>query len=156
MMPDETVVDFRSKKKREDAEMDMTPMVDVTFLLLIFFMVTAAFTMQKSFEVPTPKSDEASTNVVVREEEDNNKVVVRVDEFNTFHVLAPDWDDERECPSKQDLLVALREARSTGAKDLLVKAHTESTHEKVIVAMDAGTSADMENVSLQTMEEDDF
>ena len=37
-----------------EAELDMTPMCDVTFLLLIFFMVTAAFAMQKSFEVPAP------------------------------------------------------------------------------------------------------
>ena len=52
---------FVKKEKAEQPEMDMTPMVDVTFLLLIFFMVTAAFTMQKSFEIPTPKTDHRET-----------------------------------------------------------------------------------------------
>ena len=51
-----------SKGKREEEEMDMTPMVDVTFLLLIFFMVTAAFSVQKVIEVPAPQEQEASTN----------------------------------------------------------------------------------------------
>src|SRR5688572_20269137 len=41
-------VSLREKSAPQEAEMDMTPMVDVTFLLLIFFMVTASFTMQKS------------------------------------------------------------------------------------------------------------
>ena len=36
------------RQPREEEELDMTPMVDVTFLLLIFFMVTASFSLQKS------------------------------------------------------------------------------------------------------------
>ena len=42
-------------------DLDMTPMVDVTFLLLIFFMVTAAFSLQKSINVPTPEKEENAT-----------------------------------------------------------------------------------------------
>ena len=42
-------ISFEKKDIPED-ELDMTPMVDVTFLLLIFFMVTASFTLQKSLE----------------------------------------------------------------------------------------------------------
>lgn len=152
---DDAVVDFRAKEKRAHPEMDMTPMVDVTFLLLIFFMVTAAFTMQKSFEMPTPQSDQASTNVQQDTQDNEDMIVVRVDEFNTFHVLAPAWDDERECPSKQDLLVNLRDARSNGsATKMLVKAHAEATYEKVIMAMDAGTTVGMDGVKLMTVEDD--
>jgi len=44
-------------------------MVDVTFLLLIFFMVTASFTLQKSIPQPPAASDAPSTNVVEEEEE---------------------------------------------------------------------------------------
>ena len=49
---EEAAMEFRPLSNKSDSEMDMTPMVDVTFLLLIFFMVTAAFAMQKSFQVP--------------------------------------------------------------------------------------------------------
>ena len=52
------------RKNRPEEEMDMTPMVDVTFLLLIFFMVTAAFSLQKSIEMPRQQTDAPSTSVV--------------------------------------------------------------------------------------------
>ena len=39
-----------SGRELDDSGLDMTPMVDVTFLLLIFFMITASFSMQKSLE----------------------------------------------------------------------------------------------------------
>ena len=47
----EPEVNFGSKGVIED-ELDMTPMVDIVFLLLIFFMVTASFTLQKSMQQP--------------------------------------------------------------------------------------------------------
>jgi biopolymer transport protein ExbD len=43
------------KKKTEDAELDITPMIDVVFLLLIFFMVTSTMDDQKAANVPPAK-----------------------------------------------------------------------------------------------------
>ena len=156
----EAAVAFRSDKHDRDAEMDMTPMVDVTFLLLIFFMVTAAFTMQKSFEVPISEDEQASQRPIQEIESDADFVIVRVDEFNTFHVSAARWDEEREAPSEQDLLVRLMEARRgtgsvAGATRMLVMASGEAHHEKVVTAMDAGASAGMEDVKLVTVEDDE-
>ena len=51
-----------NKANREETEMDMTPMVDVTFLLLIFFMVTASFALQKAVELPPQQSEAPSSN----------------------------------------------------------------------------------------------
>ena len=151
---------FLRKEKKAQPEMDMTPMVDVTFLLLIFFMVTAAFTMQKSFEIPTPKMDQPSTQTKTIDdfEEDPDYVLVRIDEYNTFYVLASSWDEERECPGEQDLIVNLRAASrgddGTGAHKLLVMAHGDASHERVVMAMDAGTAIGMEDVKLVTVEDD--
>ncbi len=153
-------IQFPVNRDVNEVEMDMTPMVDVTFLLLIFFMVTAAFTMQKSFQVPTPRSDAPSTTPQTVEdfEADPSYVIVRIDEYSTFHVAAADWDEEEEAPSAQDLLVKLRKARKegSGANRLLVMAHGDATHEKVVTAMDAGNEVGMEEVKLVTMEDDAF
>jgi biopolymer transport protein ExbD len=147
--------------ERIETEMDMTPMVDVTFLLLIFFMVTASFSLQKSLEVPTPtESDQASTNARPEDkppEEDPDYVIVHVDAFNTYQVTTPEW--EEEAPSAQDLHILLRRAREGGAggtvpTKLIVRANIESLHEKVVTAIDAGAAAGMEEVQLMTVEDD--
>ena len=144
-------------KDRDESEMDMTPMVDVTFLLLIFFMVTAAFSLQKSLEVPTPKEDRPSTQTVQEKppEEDPDFVTVYVDENNTFNVQTVDW--EKEAPTRQELNKLLDDARkgdSGGNKPtkMLVKANEECLHEAVVTALDAGRRVGMEQVQLMTVE----
>ena len=46
---------LKKKKKPEEAELDITPMIDVTFLLLIFFMVTSTMQSQAETNVPPAK-----------------------------------------------------------------------------------------------------
>ena len=154
LVADEAAIEFRSLKTDTEAELDMTPMVDVTFLLLIFFMVTAAFTMQKSFQVPAPNEDAPSTQI--QETVDDGVITVRIDEFNTFFV-STSWLEEQEAPSEQELLRRLREAKrgdgSTVPNTLIVEAHGDAIHAKVVMAMDAGTEVGMEEVKLRTVDE---
>lgn len=144
---------------RPETEMDMTPMVDVTFLLLIFFMVTAAFSLQRSLQVPTPHPDEASTNVQQRDpQEDPDTVTVHVDEYNSYRVVTT--EDDVEAPSEQELLIQLRKARAGDSRGhrptkLLVMANVEALHKKVIAAMDAGSEVGMEEIKLMMVEENE-
>ena len=148
-------------RKKEDAEMDMTPMVDIVFQLLIFFMVTASFSMQRSLEIPKPEEDKPSTAVNPNPkdiETDPDYVTVLVDRFGSFHVQTVDFDEE--APSQQELLVKLRRARrgdSAGniPKKLLVKANGEAAHHRVVIALDAGPEVGMSEVQIQTVEDDD-
>ena len=47
----------RHKKKRIGIKIDMTPMVDIAFLLLIFFMVTTVFRTPQAMEINLPPKD---------------------------------------------------------------------------------------------------
>jgi biopolymer transport protein ExbD len=146
------------RSKPEESEMDMTPMVDVTFQLLIFFMVTASFTMQRSLKIPAPKETQAvATKSLQDYEEDPEFVTVRIDSVGTFFVSGVKWPDEMECPSEQELLVKLREARQDGGGNgskMLVVAHGEAEHARVVTAIDAGLSAGIEDVQLLSVEDD--
>ncbi len=44
----------RQASKAEDVEMDMTPMLDVVFILLIFFIVTAVFVKEPGVDINKP------------------------------------------------------------------------------------------------------
>ena len=142
------------RTKRPEEEMDMTPMVDVTFLLLIFFMVTAAFSLQKSIQMPRQQTDAPSTNI--EEEIDELDVVeIQVDEFGSFLVMAPGF--ERETPGKLNLITALREAIA-GTRDgmrLDIKVHESAKLHALVDAMDAGTIAGYSDLHVMQVEEFD-
>jgi biopolymer transport protein ExbD len=147
------------RSKPEESEMDMTPMVDVTFQLLIFFMVTASFTMQKSLKIPAPKETQAaaSSKSIQDFEEDPEFVTVRIDQNGTYFISGEKWSDEVECPSEQELLVKLREARQAGgttASKMLVMAHGDAEHSRVVTAIDAGLSAGIDDVQLLSVEDE--
>ncbi len=150
-------VRLRPNRELADAEMDVTPMVDVVFNLLIFFMVTASFSLQKAFQVPTPKTEQPSTSAVVQELEDEpDTITVRVDSNSTFRVICPEFDEE--APSDQELFLKLQAARvaTPTANKLMVIAHGDARHDKVVAAMDAGTAVGMDGIKLMSVEEDEY
>lgn len=148
---------FQFSNRGEPEElMDMTPMVDAVFLLLLFFMVTAAFSLQKSIQVPAPDPTEAAKQdrTIEEIEADNDYVIVRIDRDNTV------WVEDRVAPSRHELLSQLREARQRGGErppgSLMVVASGDATHETVVMALDAGSAVGMENVRLAPVDADDF
>ena len=139
--------------KRDEESIDMTPMVDVTFLLLVFFMVTASFALQRSLEFPVHDNKPSTAQRALDEEV--ALITVTIDAFNTYTVSTPDW--EEEAPSEFDLHVLLREARrrhDSGGRPvaLLVRANGEALHEKVVTALDAGLAVGLSEVRLETIE----
>jgi biopolymer transport protein ExbD len=143
----------------QDDGLDMTPMVDVTFLLLIFFMVTAAFALQKSIHIPTPDpTDSASQSRSVEElEKDDDYIIVRIDRDDSV------WVDDLEAPSPQELLAKLKEklaggddTDSKGPSKMMVMANGDARHETVVMVLDTGTAAGIDDVRLATGGEDDF
>jgi biopolymer transport protein ExbD len=148
-------VEFAQRSAGE-ADLDMTPMIDCVFLLLIFFTVTATYTLQKSFDIPPPSDDKTVTQQRIVDPEEGN-VVIRIDKDSTI------WVNDSEAPSEQDLLVKLREAKqgvpgsnSSPINSLLVMADGEARHEVVVMALDAGNAVGMEPIKLAMVDEDDF
>jgi biopolymer transport protein ExbD len=150
----------RLEKNRAQPEMDMTPMVDVTFLLLIFFMITAAFALQKSLEVPPVDEDEAAASQTV-EDLEKDSIVIRVDGDNVFWIGCPMWAEEQRSPSATDMRSKVRDARKgndrgPGPAKMLVQANGDATHEHVVAALDAGSAVGVEDIRLMTYEDGDL
>src|SRR4029077_6559152 len=85
---EEPPLKFRRPSESASDDIDMTPMIDVVFQLLIFFMVTAAFGLQKAIELPTPNPSESSaqSRTIEELEQDKDHVVIRVDGENRLWV----------------------------------------------------------------------
>jgi biopolymer transport protein ExbD len=156
---DELIHRPRDDDEKKD-EMDMTPMVDVTFLLLIFFMITAAFALQKSLSVPPTGDDQAAPTQTV-EDLEKDSIVVRVDGDNVYWVGCPMWTEEQRAPSMTDMRAKVREAREgdghrKGPTKMLVQANGDATNERVVAALDAGSAVGMEDIRIMTYEDGDL
>lgn len=142
------------RRQLSGGDLDMTPMVDVTFLLLIFFMVTASFSLQKSIQMPRQSSDLASNSPIDIDQVDLEPVQLEINAAGGFLVLTPDW--EREPTGKQNLVSMLKEAAGTrgGGMMLDIKVHENAKLQTLVDGMDAGTIAGF--AQIQVAEVDGF
>lgn len=158
-VPAEPAADIRfPKTPLSDDRIDMTPMIDCVFLLLIFYVVTATFAYQKSLESPRPETEsQAPARQLEQILESDEAIVVRVDKESVL------WVNESEVRSRHDLLAKLRAAmhgsESSGGRrptQLIVLADPDARHEAVVMALDAGNAVGMENIRLATVPDEEF
>lgn len=138
----------RVKKKRVGVRIDMTPMVDVAFLLLIFFMVTTVFRRPLAMEINMPEPD-----VKVEVPESNvMSIFIDRDEAMFFKIgkteLSPiTW------PQLEPTFQANAEVNPNLI--ILVKIHREARYEPMVDMMDTLEDANMQRFSLIPMNETD-
>ncbi len=129
----------------EFEDMDLTPMVDVTFLLLIFFMVTASFTLQKSIEVPDPDPDKkgATQSIQNLDELLDESVKVEIDEKNTIFI------DDEPLADLEQLSETLQDKLLTENKnELVLTASAIAFHDTVIQVIDAANEVGMQKIRM--------
>ncbi len=141
--------------EKAELEWDITPMVDVAFLLLIFFMLTASFSIQKAIRTALPQSEQPSSNAVqVQPEAIAESVIVQIDEFNAYTVVASDGQTS-DASSKQELISILRDIRSESGDQLpriVIQAHVDSFHGATVGCMDAAIEAEFTSFQLYAVD----
>lgn len=140
--PDEDAPRGVRESRLSSDGLDMTPMVDVTFQLLIFFMITASFVTQKSLQTspPEPNDDTGSVQLQVEDLQDQS-VVVNIDAEGGMQV------DDVPVESASVLVETLMSKMATEQKtQLLIEADYNAKHGAIIQVIDAGLSAGMTNI----------
>ena len=121
----------------EEAQIDMTPMLDVVFIMLIFFITTASFVKEAGVEVLSPEA-----NMAIKKPEANIFVAVSAD--NKI------WVDKRqvEAPVLRQVIETLRAESPGGA--VIIQADKRADVGMTIKALDAIKAAGVEDVSVAT------
>jgi len=132
------------RQKRVSVRIDMTPMVDIAFLLLIFFMVTTVFRKPQAMEVNLPPPDAKvqvpESNVIT--------LFVRPDERIYFRKAT----GPMESTAMKDLVEFFTEEyRLNPDLIVLVKVNREARYETMVDVMDELELADMTRFSLVPM-----
>ncbi|MBS3744190.1 MAG: biopolymer transporter ExbD [Wenzhouxiangellaceae bacterium] len=129
----------------EEPEINLTSLIDVVFLLLIFFMVSATFERQALLRVELP---EAST---AERESLPERVELVITETGDYFVGDNMLADQR----RATLRLALSQAFAERPDALLViRADTLADHGLVVRAMDAASAEGISRLTIATVEED--
>lgn len=135
----------RRKRKHQDegdkAEIDLTPMLDVVFIMLIFFIVTASFVKEKTINVNVPENTDAPPPPP---SDDNSTILIVVDDQDDVFV-----DNRRIDINSVRALVAQKSAANPGG-GVVVRAHEESSTDTYVKIANASQEAKIYNVSLVT------
>ena len=119
-------------------ELDLAPMVDVAFQLVLFFMVTATTVLYKTLEIPKP-SGEAPAGAVAQgrsrsiDDLKDDYILVEIDDRGALKL-----DRQPIEPVRATLVENLRRAREkTGRKAMLLVADAATLHRHAVLAYDA-------------------
>jgi len=128
-------------KKKDELDVNITPLIDVVFLLLIFFMVSTTFKHESEITINLPESSSKSPP------KENNIIEIAIDAKGTYFI------DKRQVVNTQ--LETVKRALSKVAGDrkkpvILISADAQTPHQSVIVAMDAARQLGFVNLSIAT------
>lgn len=124
-----------NKSQEQEASVDITPMLDVVFILLIFFIVTATFVKTSGIEVDTPK---ASTSVA----QEKANILIAIDINNKV------WINRREVDIRA-LRPNIERLHAENPKGtVIIQADRMSRNEMLVKVMDASRKAGVYDIAL--------
>jgi len=115
---------FIAPAQEEETQIDITPMLDVVFIMLIFFIVTASFVKEIGLDVNKPESSGSS------EPSEIKPIVVEVTAQNELKV------DGRLLDARSVKPTVVRMIAESPESSIIVQAHKESNTRMVIRAVD--------------------
>jgi len=130
------------RRPRTEVSIELTPLIDVVFLLLIFFMVSTTFIRETQLDLSLP---EATGDL--QQPEDQN-IVVTIAEDGTYAV------NDQALVNNQlgTLMRALQQqmGQNDAPKQLIITADANATHQAVVRAMDAAGQVGLTSLSITT------
>jgi len=129
------------RRTLDDPAINLTPLIDVVFLLLIFFMVTTTFTRDTRLTVNLPEADAQQAEAVP------DQIEVLVSQAGRYSVNERVLNDTEAAALSRALLEVAAGDRS---RPILLIADAEATHQAVVTAMDAIGQAGFNRLSIAT------
>jgi biopolymer transport protein ExbD len=131
------------RRRDDDVDINLTPLIDVVFLLLIFFMVSTTFDRNARLKVSLP---EASAKMQQRQD---TPIVLTIDAKGKYFIN----DRQVVNTSLETLKAALQKTVGDDKEQSLVlRADGNTPHQYVVRAMDAAAQIGLTHLSIATVE----
>jgi biopolymer transport protein ExbD len=130
---------------RDEATVEMTPLIDVVFLLLIFFMVSTTFIRETQLKIDLP---EAAGEL---QEIEDNLIEITVDRLGDYAVNDRLLVNNEMRTLTRALLDVIADKKNPQTR-VIITADANTTHQAVVRAMDAAGKVGLTRISLTTQQ----
>jgi biopolymer transport protein ExbD len=127
-------------QEEEENEINLTPMLDVVFIMLIFFIVTASFIKESGIQVRRPDAPTA-------DKQEDAAILIAISENDEI------WIDRREVEPR-GLRTHIERLHAENPKgSIVIQADEESTNEMLVIVMEAAKQVGVTNVAIAADDE---
>ena len=127
------------QQEEDEGGIDLTPMLDVVFIMLIFFIVTASFIKEAGIEINKPPATTA-------EKQDKANILIAISADGQI------WIDRRRIDIRNVRANIERLHAENPQGSVVIQADKDSTNEKLVLVMDAAREAGVYNVAIAASE----
>ncbi|PHS14066.1 MAG: biopolymer transporter ExbD [Kangiella sp.] len=125
----------KARPVQDEAQIDMTPMLDIVFIMLIFFIVTASFVKESGITVDKPTAETATKRPKAN-------IFIGIDNRGDIYMLKNKVDKDAIKTMLEDML--LENPEST----IVVQADSRAEAESLLKVLDAAKAAGVKNISV--------
>lgn len=122
-------------QEEESEEINLTPMLDVVFIMLIFFIVTATFIKEAGIQVERPDTVSADT-------QDDAAILIAISAADEI------WIDRKERAPQAVRGVIERLHAENPKGSIVIQADEDSTNEMLVLVMEAAKAVGVSNVAI--------
>ena len=124
----------------DEAEINITPMLDIVFIMLIFFIVTTSFVREQGLDISRPTQSEEQ----IVEQDDALPILVRIDQVSMITI------NNRRVEADAVRANLERERAQNPRSPLIVAAHPDSETNALVRVLDAANIVGISSISVAT------
>jgi biopolymer transport protein ExbD len=133
-------MNFHSHNIEEDTNINLTPLIDVVFLLLIFFMVSTTFDTTSQLKINLPEASQQPTPTPPQ------KLNLLIDAKGNFFINSRELTNNKSATLK----AALERSLAGGQLPIVIQSDADSPVQSLVTAMDVVSQLGMTQVSIAT------
>ena len=133
-------MNFYHSKPQEDVHINLTPLIDVVFLLLIFFMVSTTFDTTSQLKIKLPEASESRTS------DPPEKLNLMIDANGSFFLNSRELTNNKSAT----LRAALERAMDGSKLPIVIQSDADSPVQSLVTAMDVVGQLGLTQISIAT------
>jgi biopolymer transport protein ExbD len=133
-------MNFQGRNAEEDVNINLTPLIDVVFLLLIFFMVSTTFDTTSQLKIKLPEASQTQSPQTAQ------KILLMIDARGRFFVNSRELTNSKSATLK----AALERSLTNGMIPVVIQSDAASPVQSLVTAMDVVGQLGFSQVSIAT------